>query len=87
MAYGARVAAVPVVGIFAAPEVGVDAFGACLVPPGDRPRQPSGSTPIRPAIGVHLAAVVACFAIAPYTKFMHVVYRFLALVHDSAEAL
>ncbi len=41
-----------------------------------------------PAFGtlliVHLAAVVACFAIAPYTKFMHVIYRFLALVHDSA---
>jgi citrate/tricarballylate utilization protein len=35
-------------------------------------------------LAVHLAAVVACFAIAPYTKFMHVIYRFLALVHDSA---
>ena len=35
---------------------------------------------------VHLAAVVACLAIAPYTKFMHVIYRFLALVHDNAEA-
>jgi citrate/tricarballylate utilization protein len=38
-----------------------------------------------PVLAVHLAAVAACFAIAPYTKFMHVVYRFLALVHDSAE--
>jgi citrate/tricarballylate utilization protein len=42
-----------------------------------------------PAFGliliVHLALVVACFAIAPYTKFMHVIYRFLALVHDSAD--
>jgi citrate/tricarballylate utilization protein len=38
-------------------------------------------------LGVHLAAVAACFAIAPYTKFMHVVYRFLALVHDNAEGL
>jgi citrate/tricarballylate utilization protein len=37
-------------------------------------------------LAVHLALVVACFAIAPYTKFMHVIYRFLALVHDSAEA-
>jgi citrate/tricarballylate utilization protein len=35
----------------------------------------------------HLAAVAACFAIAPYTKLMHAVYRFLALVHDSAESL
>ena len=35
-------------------------------------------------LAIHLGAVVACFAIAPYTKFMHVVYRFLALVHDSA---
>ena len=40
-----------------------------------------------PVLGVHLAAVAACFAIAPYTKFMHVVYRFLALVHDNAEGL
>jgi citrate/tricarballylate utilization protein len=40
-----------------------------------------------PMLGVHLAAVAACFAIAPYTKFMHVVYRYLALVHDNAESL
>jgi citrate/tricarballylate utilization protein len=39
-----------------------------------------------PVLVIHLAAVVACFAIAPYTKFMHVIYRFLALVHDNAEA-
>ena len=39
-----------------------------------------------PILVIHLAAVVACFAIAPYTKFMHVIYRFLALVHDSAES-
>jgi citrate/tricarballylate utilization protein len=38
-----------------------------------------------PVLVIHLAAVVACFAIAPYTKFMHVIYRFLALVHDSAD--
>jgi citrate/tricarballylate utilization protein len=44
-----------------------------------------------PAFGfilvVHLAAVVACFAIAPYTKFMHVIYRFLALVHEAKAGL
>jgi citrate/tricarballylate utilization protein len=39
-----------------------------------------------PVLAIHLAVVVACFAIAPYTKFMHVIYRFLALVHDSAES-
>lgn len=39
-----------------------------------------------PVLAVHLVTVVACFAIAPYTKFMHVIYRFLALVHDSAES-
>jgi citrate/tricarballylate utilization protein len=33
-----------------------------------------------PVLYVHLVAVAACFAIAPYTKFMHVIYRFLALV-------
>jgi citrate/tricarballylate utilization protein len=38
-----------------------------------------------PVLVVHLATVVACFAIAPYTKFMHAVYRFLALVQDNAE--
>jgi citrate/tricarballylate utilization protein len=39
-----------------------------------------------PVLVIHLAAVVACFAVAPYTKFMHVIYRFLALVHDNAES-
>jgi len=45
------------------------------------------SAAFAPVLGIHLAAVVACFAIAPYTKFMHVVYRFLALVHDNAEPI
>ena len=36
-----------------------------------------------PVLVIHLATVVACFALAPYTKFMHVIYRFLALVHAS----
>jgi citrate/tricarballylate utilization protein len=44
-------------------------------------------TPAYAAIlALHLTAVVTCFAIAPYTKFAHFVYRFLALVQDSAEA-
>lgn len=38
-----------------------------------------------PVLFVHLVAVTACFAIAPYTKFTHVVYRFLALVRHNAE--
>jgi citrate/tricarballylate utilization protein len=38
-----------------------------------------------PVLYVHLVAVTACFAIAPYTKFMHVLYRFLALVQHNAE--
>jgi len=44
-------------------------------------------TPAYPAVlALHLTAVVTSFAIAPYTKFAHVLYRFLALVKDSAEA-
>jgi citrate/tricarballylate utilization protein len=39
-----------------------------------------------PVLVIHLAVVVACFAIAPYTKFMHVIYRFLALVRDGADS-
>jgi citrate/tricarballylate utilization protein len=39
-----------------------------------------------PVLAIHLAVVVACFAIAPYTKFIHVIYRFLALVRDSADS-
>jgi citrate/tricarballylate utilization protein len=37
------------------------------------------------ALVVHLAAVVLCFAAAPYTKFVHFVYRFLAIVKDNLE--
>lgn len=36
---------------------------------------------------VHLAAVALCFTVAPYSKFMHIVYRFLALVRDAAEGM
>jgi citrate/tricarballylate utilization protein len=34
---------------------------------------------------VHLATIVVCFGIFPYTKFMHFTYRFLALVKDNLE--
>jgi citrate/tricarballylate utilization protein len=34
---------------------------------------------------LHLAAIVLCFAVAPYTKFMHIVFRFAALVRDNLE--
>jgi len=42
-----------------------------------------------PAFGlilvIHLATIVVCFAIAPYTRFVHAGYRFLALVADASE--
>jgi citrate/tricarballylate utilization protein len=45
-----------------------------------------GTVAFAPVLVIHLAAVTACFAIAPYTKFVHVIFRFLALVHDRSEA-
>jgi citrate/tricarballylate utilization protein len=36
---------------------------------------------------LHLAAILLCFASAPYTKFIHIVYRFLALLRDNAERI
>lgn len=42
-----------------------------------------------PAFGlilvIHLATIVVCFCIAPYTRFVHAGYRFLALVADAIE--
>jgi citrate/tricarballylate utilization protein len=42
-----------------------------------------------PAFGlilvIHLATIVVCFGIAPYTRFVHAGYRFLALVADAME--
>jgi citrate/tricarballylate utilization protein len=42
-----------------------------------------------PAFGlilvIHLATIVVCFTIAPYTRFVHAGYRFLALVADAIE--
>jgi citrate/tricarballylate utilization protein len=34
---------------------------------------------------VHLASIVVCFAVAPYTKFMHGMYRLLAIYQDEWE--
>jgi citrate/tricarballylate utilization protein len=34
---------------------------------------------------IHLAAVVEAFAMTPYSKFVHVVFRFAALVRDNLE--
>jgi citrate/tricarballylate utilization protein len=34
---------------------------------------------------IHLSALVEAFAMAPYSKFVHVVFRFLALVRDNLE--
>lgn len=34
---------------------------------------------------VHLASVAVAFAAAPYSKFVHLIYRFLALVRDNLE--
>jgi citrate/tricarballylate utilization protein len=45
-----------------------------------------GTVAFAPVLVIHLAAVTAYFAIAPYTKFVHVIFRFLALVHDRSEA-
>lgn len=38
-----------------------------------------------PVLLVHLAAVLLSFASAPYSKFVHLVFRFAALVRDNAE--
>jgi citrate/tricarballylate utilization protein len=42
-----------------------------------------------PAFGVvfliHMASILVTFAAAPYSKFVHLVYRFLALVRDNVE--
>lgn len=43
-----------------------------------------------PAFGVvlvvHLATVVSCIAVAPYTKFVHFIYRVLSLVAEQLQA-
>jgi citrate/tricarballylate utilization protein len=38
-----------------------------------------------PVLIVHLLTVVVAFTIAPYTKFVHWVYRMLAMVKDNLE--
>ena len=37
------------------------------------------------ALVVHLATIVVCFGVAPYSTFVHGVYRFLSLVQDNLE--
>ena len=34
---------------------------------------------------IHLATIVVCFLIAPYSRFVHAGYHFLALVADAIE--
>lgn len=38
-----------------------------------------------PVLVVHLASIVVSFAIAPYTKFVHWIYRLLAIYQDNLE--
>jgi citrate/tricarballylate utilization protein len=42
-----------------------------------------------PAYGLilvtHVTTIVVCFGVAPYTRFVHFVYRFLAIVQDNLE--
>lgn len=38
-----------------------------------------------PVLVIHLGSVILAFASAPYSKFMHVGFRFAALVRDTAE--
>ncbi len=38
-----------------------------------------------PLLVVHLTAVIICFGIAPYTKFVHWIYRVLAIYKDNLE--
>ena len=44
------------------------------------------ATPAYPVLLVaHVTTIVICFAVAPYTRFVHAGYRFLALVADNVE--
>jgi citrate/tricarballylate utilization protein len=36
-------------------------------------------------LAAHLTTIVICFAVAPYTRFVHAAYRFLAIVADNIE--
>ncbi|MFC4055489.1 tricarballylate utilization 4Fe-4S protein TcuB [Actinomadura syzygii] len=45
------------------------------------------ATPVfGPVLGLHLATVIVAFAIAPYTKFFHWVYRVLSIQYDNRES-
>jgi hypothetical protein len=41
--------------------------------------------PCAALLAAHLTTIVICFAVAPYTRFAHAVYRFLAMVADNIE--
>jgi citrate/tricarballylate utilization protein len=38
-----------------------------------------------PLLVIHLATVIICFSLAPYTKFVHWIYRLLAIYKDNLE--
>ena len=38
------------------------------------------------ALAVHLGVVYAFFLVLPFSKFVHVIYRFAALLADAGEA-
>ncbi|TWH70878.1 citrate/tricarballylate utilization protein [Micromonospora olivasterospora] len=38
-----------------------------------------------PILVAHLAAVIVAFAITPYTKFVHWIYRLLAIYKDNVD--
>lgn len=38
-----------------------------------------------PLLLLHVAAVVVAFGIAPYTKFVHWIFRMLSIHHDNLE--
>jgi citrate/tricarballylate utilization protein len=46
-----------------------------------------GSSAFGVVFAVHLTLVVGCFAVAPYTKFVHFIFRLLSLMKDNLERM